>query len=288
MAIPTAAQLNAQVTAYYTPNMPYILAAEVFEEIDKRCGAGQQYTTFPNMISDAEKAKIEARGYTVTKNTIESKNRDGGGDLYIGFQVAMNETAASGHRPMQISQEEDNGIVGGNTYTKDEIDALLSHKADLDSSNQVPLSQIPPTAIEHMYDVADDTARFALTTDEVQNGDTVYVDATHIMYLVIDDTKLDSAEGYKEYSAGIAAKAVADKNGNDITTTYETQNAAFNPTQAQLDAMNSGITATRVTELAGIDTTATDNIEMTNNTRLYLDDEAPTGTIPDGSIGVGF
>lgn len=85
--------------------------------LKKRCGAGQQYTTFSEQISDEEKAKVEAKGYTVTRNYVQSKNRDGApasdNGMYIGFQVALNATAASGHRPMQISEEEDNGIGGG-------------------------------------------------------------------------------------------------------------------------------------------------------------------------------
>lgn len=44
--------------------------------------------------------------------------------------------------------------------------------------------------------VADQTARFALTTDDVQNGDTVYQTDTGATYLVVDDTNLDSSTGY--------------------------------------------------------------------------------------------
>lgn len=107
---PTATQYHNQVQATLQPNQPYILATEVLAEVEKRCGGGQQYCTFPNKISDAEKAKVEAKGYTVTRNTIDSENRDGAGDMYIGFQVALNSTAASGDRLMVISQKETNGI----------------------------------------------------------------------------------------------------------------------------------------------------------------------------------
>ena len=112
-AHPSAEDYSNRLNAYYHPELPYILANEVLNELEKRCGAGQQYTTFPNRITDDEKAKVEAKGYTITENTIESKNRDGAGDLYIGFQVALNATAASGDRLMVISQEESNGITGG-------------------------------------------------------------------------------------------------------------------------------------------------------------------------------
>lgn len=110
---PTAEEYSTRVQLNYTPDQHEILAEEVLAECEKRLGAGKQYTTFPNRITDEEKAKVEAKGYIVTRNTIESKNRDGAGDLYIGFQVALNETAASGDRLMVISQEETNGIEGG-------------------------------------------------------------------------------------------------------------------------------------------------------------------------------
>lgn len=110
-AHPTATEYSAQVKAYYTPNLPYILATEVLEEVEKRCGGGQQYTTFPNQISDAEKAKVEAKGYTVTRNTVHGTNRDGAADEYIGFQVAL--TAKAADKTMIISEAETNGIEGG-------------------------------------------------------------------------------------------------------------------------------------------------------------------------------
>jgi hypothetical protein len=61
-----------------------------------------------------------------------------------------------------------------------------------------------------MVTVVDDTARFALTTSDVQLGDTVKVTSTNKMYLVIDASHLDSESGYQVYVAGRAAEAVAD------------------------------------------------------------------------------
>ena len=84
----------------------------------------------------------------------------------------------------------------------------------------IPAELIPPQVFERMIPVADDTARFALTTDDVQNGDWVYVNSTQSIYYVYDDTNLDSEDGYKPVAAGIAAKAIADQYGNVIDTTY--------------------------------------------------------------------
>ena len=111
------------------------------------------------------------------------------------------------------------GDAAGNSYTKSETDTLLSGKADL-VNGTVPLSQIPPAAIEREVVVANDIARFALTTAEVQLGDTVKVVSANKMYLVIDTDHLDGELGYQVYVAGKAAEAVADQNGDTIDTTY--------------------------------------------------------------------
>jgi hypothetical protein len=114
------------------------------------------------------------------------------------------------------------GGGGGSTdsYTKAETNALLSEKADLDNDGLIPASQIPPEVFERMKIVQNDIERFALTIDDVQNGDVVYVDDDEIMYYVYDDTNLNRESGYKPFAAGVAAKAIADKNGNDISTSY--------------------------------------------------------------------
>lgn len=178
----------------------------------------------------------------------------------------------------------------------------LSGKADLDENGQVPLNELPAMVFEHMEVVENDTARFALTTDEVQNGDTVYVNSSEIMYFVIDDTKLDREAGYKPLAAGTAAKAIADKNGNDIAQTYQTIISAQNKISAdyvddsqstnkfnvQADWSQASDAAPDYIKNKPNITVGNDNIELGNNQRVYFSDTEPTGTIPEGSIGVGW
>lgn len=122
----------------------------------------------------------------------------------------------------------------GDAYTKEETDELLDDKADL-VNGVVPISQIPPAAIEKEVPVANDAARFALTTADVQLGDTVRVVATNKMYLVVDTAHLDTEAGYQVYVAGRAAEAVADQYGNTIDTTYATKSTTY--TKTEIDAM---------------------------------------------------
>lgn len=168
--IEPAANLSQRVQAYYTPNMPYITAAEVMAELDKRLGDGKQYTTFPNKIRDAEKAKLTAEGYVVTENTIDSENRDGAGDLYIGFQVALNATAASGDRLMVISQKETNGIdAGGGGGGGGSSAASISY----DNSQ----SGLPATTVQEALDsmnVTKTQEEYDALSDEEKNNGTYY------------------------------------------------------------------------------------------------------------------
>lgn len=72
-------------------------------------------------------------------------------------------------------------------------------------SGVLDIARIPAAAIERMVPVADQAARFALTTATVQLGDTVKQLDTGIMYVVIDTANLANAAGYSEYTAATAA-----------------------------------------------------------------------------------
>lgn len=68
----------------------------------------------------------------------------------------------------------------------------------------IGIDHLPAGALERCIVVADDTARKALTTAQVQTGDTVKVTSTGLMYFVVDDTKLSTDAGYQVYTAGSA------------------------------------------------------------------------------------
>lgn len=80
----------------------------------------------------------------------------------------------------------------------------------------IPISKIPQGALERIVTVADDTARFKLTTSQVQLGDTVKVTSTGRMYIVIDESKLTAEAGYMEYAAGHAATADSATNASAV------------------------------------------------------------------------
>ena len=88
------------------------------------------------------------------------------------------------------------------TFSTDRIPNLDASKI---TSGIINIDRLPHGALERVIVVADQTARFALTSNDIQNGDTVKQTDTNIMYFVIDDTNLDSETGYSVYTAGIAS-----------------------------------------------------------------------------------
>lgn len=81
----------------------------------------------------------------------------------------------------------------------------------------LPLKTIPHGALERLVHVANKTARFQLTNTQVQTGDSVIQDDTGVMYIVVDDTHLNSDAGYQEYKAGTALKATHAANADNAT-----------------------------------------------------------------------
>lgn len=101
----------------------------------------------------------------------------------------------------------------------------------------LPLASIPAAATERIITVANQAARFALTTNQVQLGDTVYQSDTKIMYMVVDQAKLNQAAGYQEYQAGTAAKLGAATVGGTAKGMYLNAGVAT-PMSATVGAAN--------------------------------------------------
>lgn len=98
----------------------------------------------------------------------------------------------------KLKNKSDKGHQHGNADITD-IDASKIKSGTID------IDRLPKGAIERMVYVKDDAARFALTTNTAQNGDTVKVRSTKKMFYIIDDTKLSSEAGYEPYTAESAS-----------------------------------------------------------------------------------
>lgn len=96
-------------------------------------------------------------------------------------------------------------LTSASTLAAGKVSGTLaaSNIPNLDASKittgTISVDRLPATALERCVVVADDTARFKLTTSSVQVGDTVKVTATKKMYMVVDSDSLSTEAGYEEY-----------------------------------------------------------------------------------------
>ena len=105
------------------------------------------------------------------------------------------EFSPSAHAANHGNSGSDRIVIDASQITSGVIDARL----------------IPATAIDELVVVKNDTERFALTTDRAQRGDHVKVTDTEKLYEIVDDTKLDSEDGYVEYLASVDWVSVTGK-----------------------------------------------------------------------------
>ena len=101
----------------------------------------------------------------------------------------------------------------------------------------LPANTIPAAALERVVTVANKAARLALTTSQVQLGDTVYQADTKIMYMVVDEAKLNQEAGYQEYQAGTASKLGTTTVGSTSKGIYLNAGVAI-PMSATVGAAN--------------------------------------------------
>lgn len=97
------------------------------------------------------------------------------------------------------------GITDAAAKSHKHGDADITGVAANKITGKLSLDQLPAGALERCVVVADDAARLALTSADIQKGDTVKVTSTNKMYYVVDDTKLNAETGYEVYAAGSAA-----------------------------------------------------------------------------------
>lgn len=166
-------------------------------------------------FTSSGQTQLNGKQNTLTIGNITDAGTDGitvsgGTGAIIGAGVSLSQHVADSTHNGYLSQTDWNifnskqaalGFTAENSANK----GIANGYASLDASALIPITQIPPAALERLVVVADQTARFALTTASVQNGDTVKQTDTGAMYFVIDETNLGNSSGYSIYTAGTAS-----------------------------------------------------------------------------------
>jgi putative tail fiber-related protein len=127
----------------------------------------------------------------------------------LDASITGDAASIGGHAPAYFAtKEEHDALATRMTTAEGEIDQLQADIKDIDAAwitkGTISIDRLPHGALERCAVVATEEARLALTTDQVQTGDTVKVTETGKMYFVVDDSKLSEEAGYEVYTAGTA------------------------------------------------------------------------------------
>lgn len=158
---------------------------------------------------------------------------------------------------------------------------LANFDASKIASGTISIDRLPKAALERLVVVADDTARFALTTATAQSGDTVKVTSTGKMYLIKDESKLNSEDGYEPYTASQASSVPwSGVTGKPSTFTPPTSSATA------LGGIKVGYTTSGKNYKVQLDSSgnAYVNVPWTDNNTTY--NEATADTL--GLVKIGY
>lgn len=158
---------------------------------------------------------------------------------------------------------------------------LANFDASKIASGTISIDRLPKAALERLIVVADDTARFALTTATAQSGDTVKVKSTGKMYLIKDESKLNSEDGYEPYTASQASSVPwSGVTGKPSTFTPPTSSATV------LGGIKVGYTTSGKNYKVQLDSSgnAYVNVPWTDNNTTY--NEATADTL--GLVMIGY
>lgn len=158
---------------------------------------------------------------------------------------------------------------------------LANFDASKIASGTISIDRLPKAALERLVVVANDTARFALTTATVQSGDTVKVTSTGKMYLIKNESKLNSEDGYEPYTASQASSVPwSGVTGKPSTFTPPTSSATV------LGGIKVGYTTSGKNYKVQLDSSgnAYVNVPWTDNNTTY--NEATADTL--GLVKIGY
>lgn len=118
-------------------------------------------------------------------------------DLATAWKIYQAQIGSTG--------EDGSGILRDVEVLKGEMKA---QDASWITTGTIDVARLPQAALERLYIAETDTARLALTTEQVQNGDVVKVTDTGLMYYVKDDSQLGGGtpeNAFEPFTAGAAS-----------------------------------------------------------------------------------
>lgn len=187
-----------------------------------------------NFTYNPSTGTVKATTFDGNATTATKATKDGAGNTITTTYLNKVQVASDGYTIQYTTAGNATGVNVGKF-------------APLDTDNKIPLDYIPATAIERLVTVADDTARYKLTINDVQLGDLVKVSGTGKLYAVKDTANLAAAAGYEEITASTSWSNLTGK-----PTTF-----LGSGTTISLNTAGTGIILTRKNEAGTTGTTTT-------------------------------
>ena len=210
----------------------------------------------------------KANDIDLTKYALKTDNAPTATKLQAARTIALSGAVAG-----SVSSD-----FGGNVTIST---TLANFDASKIASGTISIDRLPKAALERLVVVADDTARFAVTTATAQSGDTVKVTSTGKMYLIKDESKLNSEDGYEPYTASQASSVPwSGVTGKPSTFTPPTSSATV------LGGIKVGYTTSGKNYKVQLDSSgnAYVNVPWTDNNTTY--NEATADTL--GLVKIGY
>lgn len=188
-----------------------LLSDTIDETLDAATGVT---ASTPKALSvlDKKKLDLDSTKKQVVTGPIHFNDRVTFGQALEGNLIGNLQGVATSARKLEtarmISVKAGENATPGKANFNGESDITIT-LPQIDASavtGVLPLSAIPKSAVENMITVVNKEQRLKLTKDKAQNGDTIFQADTKVMYLVVNENKLNTEDGYQEYRAGTAAK----------------------------------------------------------------------------------
>ena len=163
---------------------------------------------------------------------------------------------------------------------KEKVHTHTTNEITIDAANvtgKFTVDQIPDIAKERMTVVDSTTAMLTLTKDTVQIGDWVFVqDADYpLLFVVIDDTKLNSLDGYQQMIEN-PPELIWD-NVKNKPITYDELNITDDMSNSEVNSLQSDLNTQATTTQSSLDT-------LTQKMSTYSDDRVKSTHILETSI----
>ena len=261
-------------------------------------------TSAAGLMSAADKTKLNGIATGATANSASTTTPKANGTAAVGIdtkfargdhvhpaQTTITGNAGSATKLQTARTISLSGAVTGSTTfdgsaNKTITTTLSNIDASKITSGTIDIARLPAAALERCVVVANDTARFKLTSSDVQLGDTVKVTDTNKMYMVTNTSELDNANGYTEFSAGHASTANTATKANQLTTARTINGTSFNGTAnittanwgtaRNIGIVNSDGTGTAVT--TSVNGSASVNLKLPSTIKASLTGNASTAS----------